>query len=330
MKIPAGKQLVDVIQLCYKSNQPILLEGPPGVGKSEIMKEAARALNIGCTIRDLSLMEAVDLAGLPIINPASGKMSFASPDFLPHDGNGLFFIEELNRAGQHVMAPCLQLLTERCLNDYRLPTGWLPVAAINPTNLDGIIADELDAALRSRFCIIEVTADVGEWLLWAETAGIHDVVKRFVRDTPAIFEAPRSSPRSWAYVSRILTSAEMDAPSAQTLVAVVAGLVGQELAEACLAYRDLGGTIVPDASQVVHDYPSVRKSVQSMAKAGNTSFINALVHKILIFLQDPVQEGKAKGNKQQSKNVRAVVADLPAEFRTRIAESHPGVEKTPS
>jgi hypothetical protein len=54
--------------------------------------------------------------------------------------------EELNRASELTRTPCLQLCTARRLNDYVLPQGWVPMAAINPRR-DGYYVDELDAPL---------------------------------------------------------------------------------------------------------------------------------------------------------------------------------------
>ena len=323
MKVPAGQPLIDAITLAYAARRPVLLEGPPGVGKSELMVQAAAALHIRCIVRDLSMMEPVDLSGLPLVNHNAKTMTFAPPEFLPRDGSGLLFFEELNRCGHHMMAPTLQLLTARCLNDYNLPDGWLPVAAINPANLEGIQAEELDIALRSRFCVIEVVADVKEWLAWAEKSAVHKAIIRFVRDTPNIFEVKQSSPRSWKYVSDMLCAAERTKATTQTLLINVSGLVGPDLAAGAMAYRDLGGIDVPDATVVIHDYATVRQAVQNMVKAMNTAFINALVHKLRIYLQAPIQEAQVQNNKRQLKNLRQAIGDLPAEFRAQIASAHP-------
>src|SRR6266446_3130249 len=100
-------------------------------------------------------------------------------------------------------APCLQLLTARCLNDYKLPDGWWVAAAINPAE-DGYEAAELDPALTSRFVQINVVADPPEWLLWARQTEIHPKVISYVEADPTVFDTPVSNPRSWAYVSDLL------------------------------------------------------------------------------------------------------------------------------
>jgi len=49
------------------------------------------------------------------------------------------------------------------LNDYRLPQGWLPAAAINPADADYDVFD-LDPALLSRFVRVALVAGQAEWL----------------------------------------------------------------------------------------------------------------------------------------------------------------------
>ncbi len=130
MTVPAGKAAIDLIELAHTADQPALLVGRHGVGKSSLFEEAAERLGIGLIVRDLSLMEPVDLIGIPRVNP-DGRTIYAPPTFLPTKGEGLFVLEELNRAPRYVQVPALQLLTARRLNDFAFPKKWLPCAAIN-------------------------------------------------------------------------------------------------------------------------------------------------------------------------------------------------------
>ena len=147
--IKAGRPVVDFIKLCYKANRSPLLEGKHGLGKSELLEQAAAEMGIDFIVRDLSLMEPPDLVGIPRMNGKTTK--YLPPDFLPTGGKGILCFEELNRAEKYMIAPCLQLLTARMLNDYCLPAGWLPAAAINPAEDEGYDVHDLDLAMLSRF-----------------------------------------------------------------------------------------------------------------------------------------------------------------------------------
>ncbi len=150
LTIAAGRPLMEVLELAYAADQPVLLHGNHGVGKSQILAEAAACMKIACVTRDLSLMEPPDLVGMPRIGE-DGRTHFAAPDFLPWDGAGLLVFEELNRCNRYMQAPALQLLSARRLNDYVLPPEWLPCAAVNDASDGEYTVEPLDEALAARF-----------------------------------------------------------------------------------------------------------------------------------------------------------------------------------
>jgi MoxR-like ATPase len=166
-------------------------------------------------------MEPPDLVGMPSL--ADGTTRFVPPGFLPTRGKGLLVFEELNRCEKYMRAPCLQLLTARTLNDYILPAGWLPLAAINPPNSEYDV-HELDPALLSRFVQLHVVADREEWLVWAREAGLHKDVLGYVESDAKVFED--TNPRAWHYVSNAMQTAEKESSAKDTLETVIAGDIG--------------------------------------------------------------------------------------------------------
>ena len=211
-KIKAGKPLIEFVKLCYAANMPPLLCGNHGVGKSELLRHAAAELGIAFISRDLSLMEPPDLIGLPKMNGTTTM--YLPPAFLPTGGKGILVFEELNRCERYMRAPTLQLLTDRSLNDYRLPTGWLPAAAINPPDKDYEVFD-LDAAVLSRFAQGMVIPDQQGWIEWAQQNSIHPAVVEYVGSDDSIFDHTQSNPRAWKYVSDLSLAAENDHTPAQ-------------------------------------------------------------------------------------------------------------------
>lgn len=250
-EIKAGKPAIELVKLCYAADKSPLLCGHHGVGKSDLLKQAAAELGIQFISRDLSLMEPPDLVGLPKLNGKS--TTYLPPDFLPTSGKGLIVFEELNRCERYMRAPCLQLLTDRSLNDYHLPPGWLPAAAINPPDEDYEVFD-LDPAIRSRFVQAMLLPDPEEWIEWARRNGVHSAVVRYVENDTSIFGHPQSNPRAWTYVSDVLAAAEESHTSPKTLKAAIVGLVGPERAAAFL--RTTGGANCPlRAQDIVDGYP---------------------------------------------------------------------------
>jgi len=232
MKLKAGKQVIEALALAYRAGTPVLLIGRHGIGKSQLFEQAAQSLGVDCIVRDLSLMEPPDLVGLPY--QEGGRTRYAPPFFLPGDGKGLLVFEELNRCERYMRAPCLQLLTARRLNDYVLPKGWLPVAAINPAG-DAYDVNEIDPALLSRFARIEVEPSVPEFLAWAEANGVHQAVLKYVGSVEGVFESGESNPRAWTCLSDLLKAHEVEAGVSEgVLLALMAGLVGEIHATAFL------------------------------------------------------------------------------------------------
>ena len=129
-----GRPLMKLLKAAYFANQPVLLVGPHGIGKSQSIESLAHELNIGCEIYDLSIMEPVDLAGIPVVK--QDRLHYAAPKRLPTKGKGILLFEELNRVSKDLQTACLQICTARRFNDYALPDGWVPMAAINPPSED--------------------------------------------------------------------------------------------------------------------------------------------------------------------------------------------------
>ena len=216
--LPIGDRVLEVLAVAYRARQPVLLEGPTGIGKSEIVGQFCARSGFDCRVLDLSLLEPPDLIGLPVIR--DGQTHYAQPAELPTSGAGILLLEELNRAEIPVMQPALQLLSARRLHAYELPPDWICVAAINPEQ-DEYQVTRLDPALRSRFLQVPVVADRDAWLAWARRRNLHPVVLQLVENSADVFAT--SAPRSWTQLSRVLSELSPDETRSRDLVLSLAG-----------------------------------------------------------------------------------------------------------
>lgn len=278
--VKAGKPLIDFIRLCYVANRPTLLIGKHGIGKSEITEKATKELGINYICRDLSLMEPPDLVGLPKME--HNVTRYFPPEFLPIDGKGILAFEELNRCPTYMRAPCLQLLTARMLNDYKLPPDWLPVASINPSD-DKYDVHELDPALLSRFVKVQVIPDRNEWLSWAKANFLHQSVISYIEREAKIFND--TSPRDWTAVSSLLKASETIKTNKLTLQAAIAGQVGRERASAFDAFLK-GGPAVPPFQDVLGNFQTYKTKVQEWMKAGRVDIFDDYIYSIKVLLQN--------------------------------------------
>ncbi len=191
------------------ARQPVFVWGPPGVGKSSIIAQLAKALNL--SLRDIRalLLDPVDLRGLPYV--AEGRSKWAIPEFLPADGAGILFLDELNAAPAMVQAAFYQLVLDRRLGEYMLPDDWVIIAAGNRDG-DRAHTNRMPTPLRNRFVHLDFEVDSQEWSEWAIGTGIRPEVIAFIRFRPQLLSAfdrdanAFPSPRSWEFVSRILDS----------------------------------------------------------------------------------------------------------------------------
>ena len=221
--------------------QPVFLWGPPGVGKSQVVSQVADRRGLRLVDIRAILLDPVDLRGLPKISE-DGLSEWCIPSFLPRDGEGILFLDELNAAPPLVQAACYQLVLDRRLGEYALPDGWTVIAAGNREK-DGAVAHRMPSALANRFVHIDFTVDLDEWLLWAQKNSIAPEIIAFLRFRPALlhdFDPERSSrafpsPRSWEFASRI-----MNGPSGPELLPeLLAGTVGKGAAQEISGYMKI-------------------------------------------------------------------------------------------
>ncbi len=317
MKLKAGPDIHKVLKLAYRANTPTILEGPHGVGKSELAVQAAKDLGIQSIVLDLSLMEPPDLIGLPY--QKNERTVYAPPNTLPTTGRGFLILEELNRSEKYMRSPCLQLLTARRLNDYVLPPGWLPIAAINPDGT-GYDVQPLDPALLSRFIRVQVVPDVPMWLEWAQNNGIHDAVRQYIEAVPKIFDS--APPRSWTYVSNTLSAFENDKDDErQILLAAIDGLVGPVHAQALLKIYQTGSTVTIDAEKILKRYPAVKATIVGWAKAKKTDLLASHAYKVRVALQNSDLCAEITRSKKMAQNLKDFANDLPADIGRDVLKS---------
>lgn len=228
------KMLLNIL----KTNVVPFVWGPPGVGKSSVVKEIARENNWKIKDLRLSLLNPVDLRGLPTVDHERHEADWLPPSFLPKEDTkevGILFLDEINLAPLSVQAAAYQLILDKQVGEYKFPKTWKIVAAGN-REVDKANVFKLSAPLANRFVHFTVRPDFYSWKSWADTAGIHPTLIQFLALRPAaIFDPPADtekafpSPRSWAFVSDMLDAFDYDETDnmPDELMQVVMGAVGE-------------------------------------------------------------------------------------------------------
>jgi hypothetical protein len=134
----------------------LFLEGQAGIGKTEIVRQAAKDLGVRPIVVCLAAMEAADFSGLPQIDK-QGETKYARPNWLP-DGPAIVFFDEVNRAAVDTLQPLLQVLQDREINGHKVHPDTLFIMAGNPAGGE-YNTQELDPALKDRSAILKVEPD---------------------------------------------------------------------------------------------------------------------------------------------------------------------------
>ena len=90
-------ELKTVIAICREARVPLMIWGTHGQGKSTAVKDAAVDMEIKVVDFRLSTCEAIDLRGFPDKSPDGLSTRFLPPDELPRSGEGILFLDEINR-----------------------------------------------------------------------------------------------------------------------------------------------------------------------------------------------------------------------------------------
>lgn len=192
---------------------PVMLWGPPGVGKSQIIACIAASHGVPLIDVRLSQMEPTDLRGIPF--RSGDRVEWSVPGLLPdearHGPRGILFLDEITSAPPTVTAAAYQLILDRRLGEYRVPAGWAIFAAGNRYGDRGV-AYVMPTPLANRFTHFEIEPNLDDWVAWAHAAGMEPRVIAFLRFRPDLlfdFNPAQNpvafpSPRSWEYAHRAL------------------------------------------------------------------------------------------------------------------------------
>ena len=192
---------------------PVMLWGPPGVGKSQMVEQVAVKNNVPVIDIRLSQMEPSDLRGIPFRD--GDAVEWAIPSMLPdakrHGSQGILFLDEITSAPPSVSAAAYQLILDRKLGNYEVPEGWAIFAAGNRQGDRGVTYS-MPAPLANRFSHYEVDVNLDDWVVWAWEHNINERIIAFLRFRPDLlfdFDPAHNpvafpSPRSWEFAHNAL------------------------------------------------------------------------------------------------------------------------------
>lgn len=252
-------QLAEVLPKFFKAKKNVLLQGPPGCGKTSIVKQATDELGYDLRIWHPVVMQPIDIKGMPWVyqqKGAKGQELGPVAKFLPFsdlqelieaDKPLVCFADDLGHATPAVQAAFMQLLLAREIDGKPISDEVIFVAATNRKEDKAGVSGILEP-VKSRFVtIIELTQDVDDWTQQAIKAGYHDHVVAYVnfkkevlhsfKPTADLTNSP--SARTMEHVSDILKMG-FSIQQKEQLLELVSGAIGQSEASDFLAFLEVG------------------------------------------------------------------------------------------
>jgi len=304
---------------------PVMLWGPPGVGKSQIITHVAEKHAVPIIDIRLSQMEPSDLRGIPFRN--KDTVEWATPAMLPnekrHGPEGILFLDEITSAPPSVSAAAYQLILDRKLGEYEVPEGWAIFAAGNRQGDRGVTYT-MPAPLANRFSHFEFEVNLDDWVAWAYANGIDERVIAFLRFRPELlfeFDPAHNpvafpSPRSWEFAHRAIQKFEhqhdVRMGSLQACVGPAAGIELNAFIENLDQLPDIdaivNGEKIPAPTEIDLQYAVASSLVGRAIRAKNTNEAETVHGHILNYAS--VFPQKEMGVMLVSDMHRAIGADI--------------------
>lgn len=174
--------------------RPLLLLGPPGIGKTQIMQQIAEETGIGLISYTLTHHTRQSALGLPYIEHETfdgvehAVTAYTMSEIIAsvyremaRTGirEGILFLDEINCISETLTPMMLQFLQCKTFGNQQLPQGWIVVTAGNPPEYNKSVR-EFDVVTLDRVKRIDIEQNFGVWKEYAVRRGVHGAILSYL------------------------------------------------------------------------------------------------------------------------------------------------------
>ena len=198
-----------------KNQRPLLLIGPPGIGKTQIMEQISKECQIGLVSYTITHHTRQSAVGLPFIleKEFQGK-TYSITEYTMSEiiasvyskmeetglKEGILFIDEINCVSETLAPTMLQFLQNKTFGNQKVPSGWIIVAAGNPSEYNKSVRD-FDVVTMDRIRYIHVETDYYVWKEYAISKHIHPMILSYLELKPNNFYTVSTSVDGMEFVT---------------------------------------------------------------------------------------------------------------------------------
>ena len=257
-------QLLDVLKTGIPKQRAFLLTGGPGVGKTDISKQAAKLANYECQIFHPVWSDPTDPKGMPWVYVPK-ESDTPKAEFIPFGDlrrlleatvPTLAVLDDLGQAAPLVQASYMPWLLERRINGRKFPDYITFLACTNRRQDKAAVSGILEP-VKSRFAsILNFDVDTEDWVQWAIENNIHPIMRAFIRSRPALLfdfkptgdMTNSPTPRTVAHVAELYA----DKYPAETEYELYSGAAGEGFTVEFLAFAKIFRKLV-NPKKVIQD-----------------------------------------------------------------------------
>ena len=240
--------------------RPILLMGPPGIGKTQVMEQVARECGVALVAYTITHHTRQSAVGLPFIRQHHyGGRDVSVTEYTMSEiiasvyakmeatglAEGILFIDEINCVSETLAPTMLQFLQCKTFGNQAVPKGWVIVAAGNPPEYNKSVRD-FDIVTLDRVRRMDIEPDLSVWKDYARGAHIHSAILSYLELHPQNFYQINAdvdgtqfvTARGWEDLSNLLDTYEtLGLKADEDLIREY--IQHQKIAEDFSAYLDL-------------------------------------------------------------------------------------------